>query len=198
MLILLLRPLDLFNLGFQLSFLAVLGIFTLGDWLQRRWALWREGRRQSRLLDSMVKALAATLAASAFTAPLSMVSFHHLPVIGLIISPIACALVGVLMPYGLVLLAAGALHVPMAETLAVPARWLSQLLTRLAAASASLPYGLLRTAAPTVLIIWRRTRCCHDQPLCHPEVVGAALRPARRPAVVMALTAPPLPWGTSS
>lgn len=149
-LILLMRPLDLFTIGFQLSFLAVLGIITLGDRLQH---LWRQSRPGLRLFDRPVLALQATLAATAFTAPLSMTVFHQLPVMGLLLSPIACAIVGLLMPYGLLILLAGLLHMPYVAQLALPARWLSSMLIRLTELSAGLPFARLRTAAPALLLI---------------------------------------------
>lgn len=192
-LILTFRPLDLFSLGFQLSFMAVLGIFTLGDWLWRKWQLIREHRHALRRLDAPVMALQTTLAATAFTAPLSMVSFHQISIVGLIISPVACVIVGLLMPYGLMVLILGMLRVPYAEIIAWPVRWMSQALIKLASISASFPYGLLRTAAPALFVVLamyllllmlsRYTMLKWRFRLLLPALVAV-------PAIAMALTAP--------
>lgn len=154
MLILLFRPLDLFHVGFQLSFLAVLGIATLGDRLQAAWLSWREERSlYFRHLDGVASAMAATLSASLFTAPLVMRAFHYVSPVGLLFSPLICALIGIVMSYALALLPLSLISVSFAALLAAPLRWMIQLLLDATAWTASLPFASIRTAAPGIPLI---------------------------------------------
>ena len=100
LLILLLRPLDLMNLGFQLSFLAVLGIILLGDRLaslleSRAWY-----RRLHPLIQQLLLAYGITLAAGLMTLVPLVNSFHLFSILGFLISPLAIVLTGLMM-YGM-------------------------------------------------------------------------------------------------
>lgn len=154
MVILIFRPLDLFHVGFQLSFLAVLGIFTLGDRLNAAWLRFRERRHVSpRWMDKAVYAAVATLSATLFTAPLVMRSFHYFSPVGLLFSPLVCLVIGVAMWYGLALLPLSLLSFSAAQFLAWPLRKGISLLLLLTEWTASLSFATIRTAAPPVLLI---------------------------------------------
>lgn len=147
MLILLIRPLDLFNLGFQLSFLAVLGIITLGD---RLIALYRRfaGRKEEDRRTQLVAAYAATFSASAFTALPIVRVFHYFSLVGLLISPLAIAGVGVLMWLYVAGLGLSILCLPLAQLLGWPLVQLTLLYEGLVAWAANLPLAVLRLPAP--------------------------------------------------
>ncbi len=149
--ILAVRPLDLFNAGFQLSFLAVLGIFTLGDRLNFLYA--RRIKRKRRLLDGVVLAAATTVSASLFTAPVVLRVFHRFPLAGLVFSPIACIAVAWLMWGGLLLLPVAAVWMPAAQVLAQPLSWLAEAFTRATGFFAGLPYAAVHSPAPGLLIL---------------------------------------------
>ena len=72
-LMLLLRPLLLFETGFQMSYLAVWGIVSMQPWLQRLWS------PRSRLLRYLRDLCAVSVAAQLFTAPVSVYCFHCFP-----------------------------------------------------------------------------------------------------------------------
>ncbi|MBQ6668016.1 MAG: ComEC family competence protein [Bacteroidales bacterium] len=72
-LMLLLRPLLLFETGFQMSYLAVLGIVSTQPLLQR---LWEPAHRLPRYLRDVC---AVSVAAQLFTAPVSLFCFHYFP-----------------------------------------------------------------------------------------------------------------------
>ena len=72
-LMLLLRPLLLFELGFQLSYLAVWGIVCLQPGLQQCW------RPRSRVLSWLWDIWSVSLAAQLFTSPVSIFCFHQFP-----------------------------------------------------------------------------------------------------------------------
>ncbi|NLW20331.1 MAG: DUF4131 domain-containing protein [Clostridiales bacterium] len=140
-LILLARPLDLFNLGFQLSFLAVLGIITLGDRFMAAMNSWRPYRRLPRWLQALLQAYAITLAASLMTLVPLANAFHRVSLLGLIISPLAIALIGLLLQGGLAVLALSWLSLPLAGLLARPLSSLAALYTQGVGLAASLPWA---------------------------------------------------------
>lgn len=147
MLILLIQPLDLFHAGFQLSFLAVLGIFTLGDWLTFLYnKLWIH-RKRNRRMDAAVFALAAAFSASIFTFPIVLNTFHSVSLIGLFFSPLACIAVMWLMYYGLLILPLSLVWMPLARVLAVPLGWMISFFTKVTESAASLPLAAVRSAA---------------------------------------------------
>ena len=97
LLMLLIRPLDLIDAGFQLSFLAVFGIITLGDRLasllnSRAWFT-----AMPRLLQKALLAYGVTLSASLMTLVPLANHFHRFSLMGLLISPLAIAGIGLLM-----------------------------------------------------------------------------------------------------
>lgn len=67
------NPLVLFDLGFQLSFLAMLGIFTVYPLLEQTW------KSPNKWVQKLWQGTAVGLAAQVFTVPLSLYSFHQFP-----------------------------------------------------------------------------------------------------------------------
>ena len=182
MLILLIRPLDIYQVGFQLSFLAVLGIFTLGDSLERRYQRLSGHRRLPGWLNTVVRALITTLAATLFTAPVTISVFHQLPLLGLLWSPLACVIVAWLMWGALVLIPLGWLVPPLSEALAWPLVQLSRLLGAVSrwlagadvAAWRAPALGALLTLA-IFLVLWLMTRYVRLRPRGRLLIGGLAL-----------------------
>ena len=103
-LLLLIQPLWLFHIGFQLSYLAVLGIV----FFQPRWyQLWIP---PNGLLDKIWTLITVSLAAQMATLPLTLFYFHQFPVYfwlsGLIVVPAAPFIIGL----GLALIAMQAIY----------------------------------------------------------------------------------------
>lgn len=94
LLILLLFPYQIFNLGFQLSYSAVLGIIVMGDFLSSKLNL----ERKNIYVKKLASAYLLTFSASLLTAPLSLHYFHYVSLIGLLLSPFAVLAIGVLIP----------------------------------------------------------------------------------------------------
>ncbi len=140
LLILLLRPLDLFTASFQLSFAAVLGIALLSRRFTRRLSFirWRAARG----------AIAATAAAVYSTALPVAALFHRFSPIGLIASPVVCALLMPLLMLYALSLAVGALWLPAGRLIALPAIALTGGMTEIARVSAGLPFASLIVPAP--------------------------------------------------
>ena len=123
--ILLFRPLDLFNIGFQLSFLAVFGIIILGDRLQSRAAGRAWFKRLPNLAQKALQAYFITLSASLMTLVPLVNVFHRVSLIGLVISPVAIAGVAVVMYLFVSGLLLSYLWLPLARLMALPAGLIS-------------------------------------------------------------------------
>lgn len=145
-LVLILRPLDLFSVGFQLSFLAVLGLILLGDRLR---TLLKE---RGRFIDKVVAAYSATVAATAFTAVPSINTFHRFSLVSFLAGPLAIAYVGILLTLYLVVIFLAALWYPAAQVLVPWINMLTGFFTRATDVFASLPYAVIN--APHIAAWW--------------------------------------------
>ena len=136
LLILFFRPLDLFSLGFQLSFGAVLGIFCLGPRLEkalsfiRMWEI-REG-------------MSVTLAATAGIVLPTIQGFHYFPLIGILVNPLACAIFGMLLPAYALVAIIGCFFLTAGQYLAVPVNFLGEMIITAIEAVGDLPYATIR------------------------------------------------------
>ena len=157
--LLLLRPLDLFSAGFQLSFCAVLGMVLLGPSLEKalQWV------RPRFLREGWVN----TFSATAGTALPVIQIFHRFSLMGLALNPFLCALFGVLLPLYALALLMGCLYLPAGVWLAGWINPITRGLTRAVAWLGGLPLASVRVpvlpwhcvlAAATVLIF--STRYC--------------------------------------
>lgn len=145
LLILLFRPLDLFSVGFQLSFLAVLGMIALLPHLERL---------TDRLNHpELVQGLNVSLAASAGVALPAVTTFHQLSVIGLLVSPLACGLSEVLLPAYALSLLAGMLWLPAGKALAWPLGYATNLFSKAAQWLGELPFAAVRLPTPPWFVV---------------------------------------------
>lgn len=179
--VLLIQPLDLFNIGFQLSFLAVLGIFTLGDWL-RHWVTRQNWCRKAHpFLQGTVQAYLITFSASAFTLVPLVNTFHRFSIIGLIINPLACLLIGWLMPAYALLLLLSSISPLMVQALAGPVNWFSMLYQQGAGLFARMPLATLSLPhIPVWLTAIYFSLLCLSARYC-------ALRPKRKRIIALIL-----------
>lgn len=129
-------PLWLFDLGFQLSFLAVLGLGLTPQLMARlpqRWPFWlRTG-------------LAATMLAELATLPLIAGTFGQIPLVGVFTNLLAAPLMSVLVPLGLVAALLGPLA-GVVNWLLGPLLGLLIGLARTFAAAPTLPWGHISAA----------------------------------------------------
>ncbi len=137
-LLLLLDPLLLFSVGFQLSYTAVLGIVFFQARIARLWII------KNKLLDYFWQLFCVSLAAQLATLPLGLYYFHQLPLFfwlsGLIVVPAAA----LILIAGLLLIALHAIFPPAAHGLG----WLLDLVLKVVNYSIELinniPFGLLK------------------------------------------------------
>ncbi|MBQ9196455.1 MAG: ComEC/Rec2 family competence protein [Clostridia bacterium] len=136
LIILLLRPIDLFSAGFQMSFGAVLGLILLGDRMNR-------GLRRLRRpwLRTLLSAYSSTLCASLGAALPVAWYYHRLSLIGLVISPMIVLLVTVLLPMILLTLTVSFLWMAPALLLGRLTSLLCAVLTAAVRWSGALPFA---------------------------------------------------------
>lgn len=145
--ILLLRPMDLFNLGFQLSFLAVFGLITLGDGMLACAARQPWFKQWPLAMQKVAAAFFSTWSASLMTLVPIANAFHTFSLIGLVISPLAILLVGWLMAGFIAGLLLSFISLPLACLLAAPVLLLSSLYQGGVELAARLPWAVLRLPA---------------------------------------------------
>ena len=135
--ILLIRPLDVFGAGFQMSFCAVLGIALLASPL----------KQALRPMPELVRdGLTMTLSAQIGILPVSAYWFGKVSLIGLVTNLAAIPLAGLLIPISALATALGALWVPLGFLFAESAKGLVALILLIAKLGAALPYSTLRIA----------------------------------------------------
>ncbi len=107
--ILILNPLSLFTVSFQLSFVAVGGIIYLTSPLEKKLHF---------LPRYLAKSLAVSLAAQLSVLPLLAFYFHQLPLIGVVVNLILAPLITVILALGFLSLSLGLLFLPAAQLIA--------------------------------------------------------------------------------
>lgn len=88
----------IYDVGFQLSYLAVLGILVLYPWLKRRLHF------RLRVFQWLWEATAVSVAAQVYTLPLTLYYFHQFPNYMLLANPVVGLISMPLLPVGLLLL----------------------------------------------------------------------------------------------
>ncbi len=89
--LLLIKPLWLFDVGFQLSFLAVLGILIFYK------PIYNKLKHSNKIIDFFIQLTSVSLAAQIFTFPISIYFFHQMPLLFLITNLVAIPLVSILL-----------------------------------------------------------------------------------------------------
>ncbi len=124
LLILLFEPSFLFDIGFQLSYLALFFIL----WLQPIFLKWYNPK--NKLLDYFWQLLTVSFAAQIGTLPLSLYYFHQFPGLFFVTNLVIIPFLGVIMGLGVVVMLLAALNwVP--AVLAVPLEWSIALLNKI-------------------------------------------------------------------
>lgn len=106
LIILLMDPCALYDVGFQLSYLAMAGIFLLYEPI---YSIWAPSNRIFRFIWQVtVLALAAQIA----TFPLSLFYFHQFPTYFWLVNPLVVMFTNILLPAALILLVLSAVGIP--------------------------------------------------------------------------------------
>lgn len=136
--ILLADPASFYDVGFQLSFLAMLGIF-----------LWSEPlsgifQPQNRIIRHFWSLTVMSLAAQLMTLPLTTYYFHQFPTYFLLSNLLAVDLSGLLIPASLALIVAGFAGIPfLANWIGILVNFLANLVNAIVGIPGKLPHFLL-------------------------------------------------------
>lgn len=106
-LILLVRPLDLFNVGFQLSFAATAAIVLIAKECERNLHWQGRIKPRNRVLDWLLGTVIVSIAAQLGTLPLTMYYFGYVSTYFLLTNLIVLPLVSLLVPCGLISMVLG-------------------------------------------------------------------------------------------
>ncbi|MCK9276233.1 MAG: DNA internalization-related competence protein ComEC/Rec2 [Syntrophales bacterium] len=142
--ILLFKPMDILEVGFQLSFAAVCSI-----------ALYEESiRHKLAFLPSRISSMiAVTLSAQLGTLPLTVYYFNILSPVSLLANLIVIPFIGFAVLGGFILLPFAIALPGMAGVIGTPLRLLCTLILSLAKLPASLPYSYIRVISPSMAVM---------------------------------------------
>ncbi len=130
------QPNLLWDIGFQLSYLAIAGIVAFQPWIYERWSA------PNVVLDYIWKLTSVGIAAQLSTGPLSIYYFHQFPLFFWLSGLVAVPLSGLVLMLGLSLFLLEALHIP-AEWIGQILSWSIQLLNGLIVAIHELPQAVV-------------------------------------------------------
>ncbi len=156
LIILVLSPLQLYGLSFQLSFLSVWGLIVLAPVMQQTWRHWLSlGEDRPSWLRQAVawlgRGLTTTLAATLATLPVIINAFHQVPTYGLVINLLAVPLFGlVILPLAFLAVLFSWFSAPLALALVTLSRWTLEVSLALINWAAALPGVVVRVPTLTI------------------------------------------------
>jgi len=131
----------LFDIGFQLSFVAVLALAYFYPIILQQFKHLPEKWQENIVVKYSFASLAVSLAASIGTLPLSAFYFQRISLIGLVLNLVAVPISGLLLSLGFTVVIAAALFTGLSEVYASAAAVLSTLLLKLTTVSSILPFA---------------------------------------------------------
>lgn len=160
LLLLLYEPNWLFDIGYQLSFLAVGAILLVGL------PLCQEVRGRYRLLNYLSDAFLISIVASLATMPLAAYRFGVWPLAGIVMNPIAIFVATIVVACGVLLLLLPPLAPLLRPLTLMAADWVNQLSAKVASMTALVcdvrPSGLLVTAIYLIFLLLILLLWCRD------------------------------------
>lgn len=145
LLLLLINPYTLFSIGFQLSYLAVLGIVCFQKLFLQLWTPKYKGIRYIWELISV------SISAQLMTAPLVIHYFHQFPNYFILSNLLGAPLSGLLLPLGMFLILFAHIHLPFAILIGHLFTWILRLLNTVVLYIEKLPSALLENIQISLL-----------------------------------------------
>jgi competence protein ComEC len=134
---LLFRPFDLFDVGFQLSYTAVIGMALLYPEMKRHFLVWKH--EDHPYLTRLAEALALSLAATIATMPVTVLQFHRLSIVGALANIPIIPLASVITSVGFLVVPLTRMYVSLGRMYGEALQWMTKLLLELTHLSAHMP-----------------------------------------------------------
>ena len=147
MLILFVEPLYLFHIGFQLSFITVLGLCIAAERTVRK------KRKDSTWLDWLKESLRFSLYASLFSYPLVAYHFHYVSIAGILANLVVIPLSGLLLGFGILSAVLGMIWMPAGVFAAGSVYMILKIIQTTCTILLKLPFSYLLTGCPSELVV---------------------------------------------
>lgn len=141
--ILLQNPLQLFSVGFLLSYSAILGIALLYPGLKRLFT------RKSKVLDALLVSMSATLA----TTPIVLVFYYQFPTYGILTNLLILPFITILTLASLIAGLAGLIWLPLGTFLIGGPNYILKLYEGICKVNASFPESLITVGKPGIILV---------------------------------------------
>jgi len=164
--VLLANPMDLYDVGFQLSFSAVLGLVLLmplvderlRHWLTAPWHPWRASpgkiaRWSIILARDIVLTLAISIVCVVWTAPIAAYYFNYFSTVAILANALIALLVVMLTAVGIAALAVGWIWLPLGKVFALAGTLITELMLRIVSGLGTHPWSSLSVASPKPLML---------------------------------------------
>jgi competence protein ComEC len=149
-LILMFDPFNLFDIGFQLSFISVLAIVYLYPkikvWLLYCVNLKNSKKNIGKVSSYLIDAVCVSLAASIAVAPLSLYYFKQVSSVSVLTNIIVLPLLSVVITLGLIVSIISSIHMPLARFFAEALWFFMSLMIKAAESCAALPFSVIKIA----------------------------------------------------
>ena len=145
LILLMVNPFMLFDAGFQLSFLAVLGIVLFYSRILNFFQFVPRNRLQRFVSTRLLPLLIVSFAAQLGTLPLTLYYFHRLPTYSLLANLVVVPLVFVIVALGFALIILGPVWPLLGSLLALPAKFLLTFLIQFVTFFSNLPGSAIET-----------------------------------------------------
>ena len=147
LLILVIEPLYLFHIGFQLSFITVLGLCIAAEktkQIKGKDRTWK---------DTLKESLRFSLYASLFSYPLVAYHFHYISLAGIVANLVVIPLSGLLLGFGILSTVLGMIWMPAGVFAAGSVYMLLKIIQTTCTLLVQLPFSYLLTGCPTELVV---------------------------------------------
>lgn len=149
LIILLLNPYSILEVGMQLSYGGTIGIITLYGIISKKW----ENKKTGKIGKKIVQMVALTLSANLILIPITLYHFHTLSLTFLISNLLASPIMGILVILGFGTIFSSFLYGPIGKLLAYPLSILLQLFLQIATITSKLPFSKINMPIPPLLLI---------------------------------------------
>lgn len=146
LIILLINPVSIINVGFILSFAGTIGILLLSEQISKK-------LKKYIKIDMLLENLSVTLSAQIILFPIMAYFFNSISLISLITNLLVLPISSILTVMGLMLFALSTIYFPLAKLISIPLKYLINYIMIIAKACSKLSFLNITVSTPSVLEI---------------------------------------------